>query len=326
MRRRDFITFLGCAASMLSAMVGAVKAQGNVKRIAILGPAEEPRYSQVVGGLKRGLRDHGYADTALEIIESKVTRGDSSEGRVSVVATVRQGAAVLFVIGSELARVARQVSTELPIVFITPGDPVAAGLVASLARPGGNTTAMTFEFPELSAKRLELLKEIAPQARRVLVLYDPGDASPRQGLASAREAAPQLGMTLVEREARHSADISRVLGALGDADAVLTIPGGVTSAHYQEIIGAANIRRLPTFFHSRTGSTSEALASYGASDLDIAREAARLVDKILKGEKAGDLPVERPTKFELVINLKTAKMLGLEIPPTLLARADRVIE
>jgi putative ABC transport system substrate-binding protein len=185
---------------------------------------------------------------------------------------------------------------------------------------------MTFEFPELSAKRLELLKALSPQARRVLVLYDPSDASPRQGLASAREAASQLAMTLVERETRHSDDISRVLEALGEADAVLAIPGGATSAHYPEIIGAANTRRLPTFFHSRTGSTSEALASYGASDLDIAREAARLIDKILKGEKAGDLPVERPTKFEFVINLKTAKVIGLDVPPMLIARADRVIE
>jgi putative ABC transport system substrate-binding protein len=326
MRRREFITHFGCTAAVLGAMVSAAKPQGNVRRIAILGPAEEPRYSQVVGGLKRGLRDHGYADATLDIIESKVARGDSSVAKASVAQAMRQGVVVLFAIGSELARVARQVSTELPIVFITPGDPVAAGLVASLARPGGNTTAMTFEFPELSAKRLELLKAIAPQARRVLVLYDPTDASPRQGLASAREAAPQLGMTLVEREVPHSADISRMLGALGEVDAVLAIPGGATSAHYPEIISAANTRRLPTFFHSRTGTTSEALASYGASDVDVAHEAARLVDKILKGEKAGDLPVERPTKFELVINLKTAKMLGLEVPPTLIARADRVIE
>jgi putative ABC transport system substrate-binding protein len=321
-RRRDFITLLGGAAVMPS----AAQAQGNVKHIAILGPAEEPRYSQVVGGLRRGLRDQGYADAGLDIVERKVARGDSVGATASVAQAIQQGVVVLFVIGSELARVARQVSSDLPIVFITPGDPVAAGLVASMARPGGNTTAMTFEFPELSAKRLELLKALSPQARRVLVLYDPSDASPRQGLASAREAASQLAMTLVERETRHSDDISRVLEALGEADAVLAIPGGATSAHYPEIIGAANTRRLPTFFHSRTGSTSEALASYGASDLDIAREAARLIDKILKGEKAGDLPVERPTKFEFVINLKTAKVIGLDVPPMLIARADRVIE
>lgn len=322
MKRRKFILLLGCAA----AMPRAARAQGNVRRIAILGPAEEPRYSQVVGGLRRGLRDHGYADAVLEIVESKVVRGDSHGVAAGVTQAMQQSVDVLFVIGSELARLARRASTDLPIVFITPGDPVAAGLVASLARPGGNTTAMTFEFPELSAKRLELLNAIVPQARRVLVLYDPGDESPRQGLAAAREAAPKFAMTLVERQTHRSADISRVLEAIDEADAVLAIPGGATSAHHQEIIAMANARRLPTMFSSRTGSTFEALASYGASDLDIAREAARLVDKILKGEKAGNLPVERPAKLEFVINLKTAQLIGLNVPPMLIARADRVIE
>jgi putative ABC transport system substrate-binding protein len=211
-------------------------------------------------------------------------------------------------------------------VFVTPGDPVAAGLVASLPRPGGNMTAMTFEFPELSAKRLELLNVLAPAVRRVLVLYDPRDASPTQGLAVAREAAPKLGLTLIERQTRSAEDISRGLQALGEADALLAVPGGLTSAHYREIISAANSRRLPTFFPSRSASTAEALASYGASDANIAREATRLIDKILKGEKAGDLPVERPTKFQLVINLKTAKALELDVPPTLLAFADELIE
>jgi len=322
MKRRKFTLLLGCAAAMPS----AAGAQGDVRRIAILGPAEEPRYSQVVGGLKRGLRDQGYADASLEIIESKVVRGNNHEVTAHVTQAMQQGVVVLFVIGSELARLARRVSTDLPIVFITPGDPVAAGLVVSLARPGGNTTAMTFEFPELSAKRLELLNAIVPQARRVLVLYDPGDVSPRQGLAAAREAAPQFSMSLVERQTHRSADISSVFGAIDDADAVLAIPGGATSAHHQEIIAIANARRLPTMFNSRTGSTFEALASYGASDLDIAREAARLVGKILKGEKAGDLPVERPATLEFVINLKTAQLIGLNVPPMLIARADSVIE
>lgn len=326
MRRRDFITLSGGAAAALCAPVTAVRAQERVKRIAILGPAEEPRFSQIAAGLKLGLRDHGYAGAALDLIEGKVTRGDLSSARSRVEQALRQEAAVLFVIGSELARVARQVSSELPIVFITPGDPVAAGLVASLAHPGGNATALTFEFPELSGKRLEFLKELAPRARRILVLHDPRDASSRQGLAAARETAPKLGMTLLERETRSDADVSRALASLGESDALLAIPGGVTSGYYPEIIRAANAKRLPTFFHTPTGGTAEALASYGASDIDIAREAARLVDKILKGQNAGDLPVERPTKLQLVINLRTAKALGLSVPLSLLARADEVIE
>jgi putative tryptophan/tyrosine transport system substrate-binding protein len=326
MRRRAFIALVGGVFAMLGAASAQERAQDNVKRIAILGPAEEPRFSQVVGGLRRGLRDQGYADGALDIIERKVRRGDSAGATASVAQVMQQGVAVLFVIGSELARLARQVSADVSIVFITPGDPVAAGLVASLARPGGNTTAMTFEFPELSAKRLELLKALVPRARSVLVLHDSSDASPRQGLAAARQAAPQLAITLVERETRHAADVARLLDAPGETDAVLAIPGGATSALDLDVIKAANARRIPTFFHARSASTTDALASYGANDLDVAREAARIIDKVLKGEKAGNLPVERPTKFQFVINLKTARMIGLDVPPMLLARADEVIE
>jgi putative ABC transport system substrate-binding protein len=326
MRRRAFIALLGGVVAMPGAARAQERTQDSAKRIAILGPSEEPRFSQVVGGLRRGLRDHGYADGALDIIERKVRRGDSAGATASVAEVMQQGVAVLFVIGSELARLARKVSAEVPIVFITPGDPVASGLVASLARPGGNTTAMTFEFPELSAKRLELLKALVPKARRVLVLHDSNDASPRQGLAAARQAAPHLAITLVERETRHATDVARLLDAPGDADAVLAIPGGATSALDLDVIKAANARSIPTFFPARSAGTSDALASYGANDLDIAREAARIIDKVLKGEKAGNLPVERPTKFQFVINLKTAKMIGLDVPPMLLARADEVIE
>jgi len=326
MRRREAITLFGGAAAALCAAVTAAGAEERIKRIAILGPAEEPRFSEIAAGLKLGLRDHGYAGAALDLIEGKVTRGDISGARAHVEEAMRQGAAVLFVIGSELARVARKMSSDLPIVFITPGDPVAAGLVTSLAHPGGNTTAMTFEFPALSAKRLEFLKELAPRTRSVLVLYDPRDASTRQGLAAAREAAAKLGMTLLERETRSVADVSRGLEALGEADALLVIPGGVPTGHYPEIIRAANAKRLPTIFHTRSGGAAEALASYGASDVNIAREAARLVDKILKGQKAGNLPVERPTKLQFFINLRTANALGITIPSSILVRADEVIE
>jgi putative ABC transport system substrate-binding protein len=326
MRWRAFIALLGGLLVMPGAASAQERAQDTVKRIAVLGPSEEPRYSQVVSGLRRGLRDQGHADGALDIIERKVRRGDSAGATASVSQVTQQGVAVLFVIGSELARLARQASADVPIVFITPGDPVAAGLVASLARPGGNTTAMTFEFPELSAKRLEFLKALVPKARQVLVLHDSSDASPRQGLAAARQAAPQLAITLVERETRDATDIGRLLEAPGKTDAVLAIPGGATSALDAGVINAANARSIPTFFHARSASSSGALASYGANDLDVAREAARIIDKILKGESAGHVPVERPTKFQFVINLKTAKMIGLDVPPMLLARADEVIE
>lgn len=319
MRRRDFMAALGVAA-----LPRAVRAQGRPRRIAILGPAEEPRFSEMVGGLRRGLRDHGHPEPMF--IEGKVARGDAAAVRTRVEVAIRNDAAVLFVIGSELARLARKVSPELQIVFVTPGDPVASGMVASLARPGVNTTAMTFEFPELSAKRLELLNALAPEARRILVLYDPRDASPRQGLAAAREAAPKLSLTLVEHAIGGALEAFAGPDVMSTADAVLVVPGGVTSVHYPAIIRAAHARRRPTFFHSRTGGAADALASYGASDILVAREAARMVDKIMRGERAGELPVERPTRFEFVINLKAAQAIGLTVSPAMLARADEVIE
>jgi putative ABC transport system substrate-binding protein len=323
MTRRRFI--VGVTLSLCGEAVVA-DAQTKPTRITLLGPSEEPRFSEIAEGLKQGLRDHGYVSSALELIEAKVARGDLTAARAMTSQSLDRGVALLFVIGSELARTARQVSSDIPIVFVTPGDPVQAGLVASLARPGGNTTAMTFEFPELSAKRLELLKELVPGMETVLVLHDPADASPRQGMDAARAAVSKLGIGLIDRELRNASDLGSALEALGKVHGLLAIPGGRISAHYAEIIEAANVKRVPTVVQARTAGAGDALASYGASDTGVARESARLVDRILKGEKAGNLPVERPTKFELVINLKVAHLIGLKIPAQLLARADHVIE
>jgi putative ABC transport system substrate-binding protein len=302
-----------------------VEAQVQPARIGILGPGEEPRFSELAGGLKQGLRDHGYSDQAVEILEGRVARGDQAGARGAVQGFAQRKAKALFVIGSELVRLVRGISTEIPIVFLTPGDPVASGLVSSLAHPGGNMTGMTFEYPELAGKRIQLLTEIAPRARRILILYDPRDASPMQGVVAARQAAAVLGVKLVEQEARSREEITKALEALSRADALLAIPGGFPSAYYEEMIRAANTKRLPSMFHARTGSTAGALASYGTNDADIARQAGRLVDKILKGAKAGEIPVERPTKLEFVLNLKTAKVIGLTIPPNVLVRVDGLI-
>ena len=321
MRRREFLRAL-----ILMPLLSPSAAQERTRRIAILGPAEEPRFSQVAAGLGRGLREQGFSPDTIEIVKAKVERGDHDAARTAVTGLLQSGVEVAFVIGSELTRVARQVSPDLPLLFITPGDPVAAGLVASQSRPGGNTTAVTFEFPELSAKRLEIIRNILPQAQRVLAFYDPRDGSSRLAIASAREAAPKLGLTLLEREVTSRSEALQGLEALGAAPAFLAIPGGAPSTAYADIIAAATRGGVATVFHGRTESTEGALANYGVSDADIAREGARLIAGILRGDKAGDLPVERPTRLHLTINLRTAKALDLEIPPMLLARADEVIE
>jgi putative tryptophan/tyrosine transport system substrate-binding protein len=306
--------------------ISLVPGQARGVRIGVLGAPEEPRFSEIVVGLKQGLRELSVAEQSIDIVEGRVQRGDPASERAVVERMLQQRVQLLFAIGSRLVTSARRVSADLPIVFITPGDPVASGLVASLARPGGNATGMTFEYPELSGKRLELLKETAPKIRRVLTMYDPRDDSPEQGVAAAKDAAPKLGIVLIERQTRSSDDVIQSLKALSDADAFLAIPGGQPTAHYKEIIQAANAKRLPTIFHAHTGSTQDALASYGANDAEIARQAARLVIKILRGTKAGEIPVERPTKLQFLINLKTARQIGLTIPPNVLARADKVIK
>ena len=321
--KRFFIALL--SALLFLTLCGSAPGQTKPVRIAVLGAPEEPRFSEVVGGLKQGLVDLNYLAKDFEIIEGRVGRDDHASARAFVERVVRQRVPLLFAIGSRLVSLTRQVSPNLPVVFITPGDPVASGVVASLARPGGNTTGMTFEYPELSGKRLELLKEVAPKIRRVFVIYDPRDPSPKQGVAIARDAAAKLAVTLVERETRSGVEVTQALSALGGADALLAIPGGEPTAHYKDMVQAANARQLPSIFHARTHDTELALVSYGANDAQIARHAARLIDKILKGAKAGELPVERPTRLEFVINLNTAKQISLTIPPNVLVRADRVI-
>jgi putative ABC transport system substrate-binding protein len=319
------ILFWLLATFLLTTIPSAGAQQPKEARIAVVGAPEEPRFSEIVVGLKNGLGELGYATQSLLVQEVKIPRAEEKAAKARIEDLLRRKAQVVFLIGSRLLKPVREVSTEVPVVFITPGDPVAAGLVTSLARPGGNTTAMTFEYPELSGKRLELMKEVAPRVRRVLAVYDPRDSSPRQGVLAARRAATNLGLTLVEREARGDEDFRRGIKAMDEADAYLSIPGGFPTGFYDEITRLANAKRLPSIFHARMASTADALASYGASDVQIAHEAGRLVDKILKGAKAGELPVERPTRLELVINLKTAKQIGMTIPPNVLAQADRVI-
>lgn len=325
-KRQSFSAVLVGLYSFLVPVSFSVAAQPDKAiHVAVIGAPEEPRFSEVVDGLKQGLAELGYTPQSLILVETKIARAEEKNARSVIDSMLRQKTQIFFLIGSRLLKPVREASKEVAVVFVTPGDPVAAGLVASLARPGGNTTAVTFEYPELSGKRLEILKEIAPHVRRVLAVYDSRDASPRQGVQAARAAVRNLGLVLLEREARNLDEFHQGIKALDENDAYLSIPGGFPTGYYDEITRLTNAKRLPAIFHAHTGSTMDALASYGASDAQVAREAARLVDKIAKGAKAGELAVERPSKLDFVINLKTAKQIGLTIPPNILARADRVI-
>ena len=306
-------------------LIGNVCA-AEVIRIGFVAPDEEPRYGELLTGLRQGLHALGYRDTELALHEQRVPRGDRKRAAAAAEALRREHARVAFVVGTELSAIVRKTAPELPIVFITPGDPVRIGLVASLARPGGNITGMTFEFPELTAKRLELIREVAPRARRVAVLYDRRDESPKQGFASAVQAAQRLGIKLVELHVDEVQSNASAVNRAGSFNALLVIPGGAISSVSERVIDHAQRERVITVVSARSEATRNALLSYGASDVEVARQAARLVDRIAKGQRAAELPVEQPTKFELAVNMKTAKALGISIPGSILLRADKVIE
>lgn len=294
--------------------------------IGFIAPDEEPRYTNLLSGLRQGLQAAGVGAEIATIVEHRVGRSDTAGALRAANSLSAGNARLAFVVGTELTKLVRSAVKELPIVFITPGDPVRAGVAASLARPGNNLTGMTFEFPELSAKRLELLKEIAPAARRVGIVYDTRDSSPRQGFTAAKEAAARLGMHLVEIDVEGFSRSGSATTRADKLDGLILIPGGAISTVIENAVKLAATQRIAAVVWVRNQATQETILSYGVNDVEVARHAAHLVVRVLNGQPAGDMPIERPTKFELVINLKTAKTLGLAIPQSLLLRADEVIQ
>jgi ABC-type uncharacterized transport system substrate-binding protein len=235
---------------------------------------------------------------------------------------------VIFAIGPPQALAAAKATNRIPIVFVGGGDPVAMGLVKSFARPGGNLTGLTFVTVELASKRIQLLKDAVPIAKRVAVLWNPTNVINKLELEKATATAETLGLTPLSIETRVLDDIEGAFTAMTRqrADAVLVLSSPLTFPNRPRIVESALRARMPTLGALREYAEAGVLMSYGPSYADHCRRAATYADQILKGAKPADLPVQLPTTFELVINLKTAKALGLEVPPTLLARADEVIE
>jgi putative ABC transport system substrate-binding protein len=222
----------------------------------------------------------------------------------------------------------QQHTRTIPIVFTTVTDPVGSGLVESLARPGGNTTGFTnFEF-SMAGKWLELLKEVAPAVKNIAILFNPDNAAMPGQLRAIAFAAPALGLQVTEAKVRDRGDIERAINALAQTPnaGFIVLPENLVITNRELIVGMAAQHRLPSVFSDRFNIRSGGLLSYGADTDDLYRRAASYIDRILRGEKPSDLPVQQPTKFELVVNLKTAKTLGLTVPDTVLARADEVIE
>jgi putative ABC transport system substrate-binding protein len=319
----------------LAILLAPAEAQqaGKVSRMGYLSmlSRSDSTYIGLRDAFRQGLRDHGYVEGQTIIIEWRFAEGNNSRLPNLAAELVRLNVDLLFAEGTPATRAAKQATSTIPIVFSPIADPISSGLVANLARPGGNVTGLTFMAQELGGKRLELLKETVPRVARVGVLSHPGNPSEstRKSLLQEMEAAARAaGLQLQHLEAQGANDLARAFAAMSRArlDALILLPSVMFTSERKRISELAAQERIPAMFFFREFPEAGGLMSYGPNFSDLWRRGATYVDKILKGAKPSDLPVEQPTKFELVINLKTAKALGLTIPPSLLLRADQVIE
>ena len=326
----DRRAFLGTLAGGLLAAPLVAEAQQAAK-IARIGYLGRKANSHLHAAFLQGLRDLGYVEGRNVVIEVRDAEGRNERLPALAAELVALKVDVIVAVATPAALAAKQATKTIPVVFTALADPVTSGLVTSLARPGGNITGVSFLAPEQVGKRLERLKEAVPGVSRVAVLWQPGDVpetTAKNLLKEAEVAARALGVRVQFVEARGPADFDRafsdVTRARAGALTVLTSPMFVTER--RRLVDLAARNRLPAVYGLREFVDAGGLMSYGSNTADVYRRAATYVDKILKGAKPADLPVEQPTKFELVINLKTAKALGLTIPPSLLQRADEVIQ
>ena len=324
MKRREFIGLVGAAVSLSSA---AARAQQSTKvyRIGLLlGSVTEARYEDFLGRLG----ELGYAEGRNLIVERRFTEGRNERYHALATEFVNLKVDLVVAPGTAAALAAKAATSVIPIVTVVVGDPVSARLIASLDRPGGNVTGTSSLASDLPGKELELLKEIVPHLSRVAVLFNPTNTSHAPLVKELEAAAAILRIRVQSFSVRAPDEIESAFAkmATDPAEALVILDDPLMSVQRRGIVELAMLQRLPTVSTERSYAEAGALLSYGASFSDLFRRAATYVDKILKGAKPADLPVERPTKFELAVNLKTAKTLGLVIPATMLARADEVIE
>jgi putative ABC transport system substrate-binding protein len=328
MRRREFIGLATGAAA--SAWTPAARAQqaASVRRIGVLSPFTAEETSRWNKALLLGLRDAGWIDGRNLGIEYRYADGGKERLPELVAGLVRQKVDVIVTTVTVDTLAAKTATTEIPIVMVAVGDPVAVGIVQTLARPGGNITGLSQMTPDLSGKRLELLKQIAPQVTSVAVLFDSEDPLSMLESGEARRSAQTMGIDVHSLGVGSAGDFGKVLNEVVAAGvgALVVMPGPVLFGNLKLIADFATEKRLPSAFHLREFPALGGLLSYGVDRGDLFRRAAAYVDKILKGARPSDLPIEQPTKFELVINARTAKALGLAVSPNLLGIADEVIE
>ena len=326
LKRRDFITLLGGATASWPLAARAQPA-GKLPTIGFLGPTTPAAQSQWVIAFLQRLRELGWVEGRTFAIEYRWAEGRTE--RLAEIATefVRLKVDVIVTYGTPQVIAVKQATSVIPIVFALAGDPVGTGLVASLARPGGNVTGLSLQNIDSAHKRIELLREVLPGLRRLAILVNVGNPVHVLEIGEVHEAARTLGVEVATLEIQRTEDIAPAIEAgKARADALYVAGDALLNANRARInILAAGVR-LPTIYVQREFVDAGGLISFGPNYQDLFGRSAGYVDKILRGAKPADLPVEQPTKFDLVINLITARALGLEVPPTLLARADEVIE
>ena len=325
MRRREFITLLGGAA----AWPLGVSAQQPAKLpiIGYLGPSTRSIDVHRLGALVQRLRELGWIEGRTIVIEYRWAEGRTERAAEIAAEFVRRKVDVIVTSGTAAVVTAKQATSVIPIVFAVAGDPVGTGLVASLARPGGNVTGLSNQSADLAGKRLELLREVVPSLRRLAILANAGSPIGVLKMREAQAAARTLDFEVATLEIRGAQDIAPAFDALkGRAEALYVASDPLVTTNRIRINTLALGARLPTMHGQGDNVEAGGLMSYGANYPDLHRRAADYVDKILRGAKPADIPVEQPTKFDFLINLTTARTLGLTVPPTLLARADEVIE
>jgi putative ABC transport system substrate-binding protein len=322
MRRREFITLLGGTAATWPL---AARAQQQRFKIGLLDTGLGATFDVP---FLRKLTELGYVEGQTIIIERRSADGKPERLNDLAEDLVRQQVEVIVTAGGPAGVAAKKVTQTIPIVLGAISDPVGVGLVASLARPGGNITGNSLMAPDLSAKRLDILHTLAPDISRFAILWDSSNPGMAERVRETKTAADQSHVLLHVVGPRNLDELDAAFGDLLNArpDALLVTAEAFTRQHLARILDFANNNKIPAMFEDSAFVAAGGLMSYGPDYQDVFRKAAIFVDKILKGAKPADLPIEQPTKFELVINLKTAKVLGLEIPPKLLALADRVIE
>jgi putative ABC transport system substrate-binding protein len=322
MRRRTFITLLGGTAAW--PLAARAQQAGKLPTVGFLGTTTPSIMSQWTAAFVGRLRELGWIEGRNIAIEYRWAEA-RSERYGEIAAELVQSKVDVIVTTAPAFPAVQRATSVIPIVFALSADPVAAGFIASLARPGGNATGLSMLSPDTAGKRLELLREIVPGIRRLAVMVNLGFPDAVQEGSEAHAAASALGLELVKLEIRRPQDIASSFESL-KADALYVTTDALFNANRIRINTFALGARLPTIYSFRESVEAGGLMSYGANLTDLFRRAGDYVDKILRGAKPGDIPVEQPTKFNLVINLTTAKALGLTVPPSLLARADEVIE